>query len=1137
MALTIYTGGSGYGKSYTLLSRIIEESIQYPQKNFYVIVPEQSTMQTQKDLVRMHPKHGILNIDVLSFNRLAYRVFHETGFRREELLEEIGKTFLLEKIALEEASNLDYFGKTLTRQENLAEMKAILSELMLYGVSPEQLLGGIGEADERNPFAMKTKDVSYLYRKFLDRMAGSYMTSEEVPDKLCELVPKSQKIQGSVIALDGFTGFTPIQLKLITRLMALAEEMYVTLTIDPKEDVYGSYHKQDLFSLSHETFRSLKMAADEAHVKLERIIPIPMEHGRFSRSGELAFLEETVFRQTPHTWKAEPKDVRLMVSSNPHDEIEEVARRISALVREKGYRYRDIAIVTGDLPSYDNYVRQTFQEWEIPYFLDEKRSLLTNPFIEYLRAALEVCADGFQYDGMFRMLKSGMTDFDREAVEHLENYCLGCGIRGKKRWNEPFYAHFRGQDPAEVPYLEALRKEIIALIGPLAEVFAKRGSTVREKTVALYEFCVLSHAEEKLKAWEAQYEREGRNALVREYAQVYPYVMNFLDKLVDVLGEETISQRDYQALLEAGFQEARIAIIPPGADRVLVGDMERSRLADIKVLFFIGVNEGTIPKPISGGGIFSDLDRERLLKEEIRLKPTARDAMYIERFYLYLTLTKPSDMLFLSYTAANAAGDAMRPAYLIDLMRRLFPNIKTERGEECLLQKIERKETAIRLLTDGIGLLNEKALDMEYLELFSYYQHDPDYDRRINVLLEAAEFEKPTDQIGRAAAEALYGKNLRNSATRLEEFCACEFGHFLKYGLRLKDRPKFAFSGLEMGSLLHRSLEHFAGRVKAGGDSWNDLRDQPDKRLQYALESMKETVEEDGWEILHDSARNEYQINRMMRLLNTSVWALADALAAGDFTLSDVEAAFVSPEVLDAMNLELPNGAKMTLTGRIDRIDTYEEDGTTYVKIIDYKTGNTEFDLNAVYHGLQMQLIVYLNAALEMLQKEGKHPIPAGIFYYRIKDPLVSYEALESEEDREKRILHELMASGIVLDDSEVLHHLDKDLMIGEGKSRVLPVGYTKKGTYTANSSVLSIEQFDTVENYIRRKIRDAAGCILRGDAAINPYAYKTKKACDYCLYRGICGFDRRIPGYDYRKLLPMKPAEVIQKMEDGEDA
>ena len=536
------------------------------------------------------------------------------------------------------------------------------------------------------------------------------------------------------------------------------------------------------------------------------------------------------------------------------------------MVREEGLRYRDFAIVTGDLESYGMYVRETFSEAEIPFFIDEKRSLLKNPFIEYLRAALEAVTDQYSYSSMFRMLKSGASPFDRNMTDHLENYVLARGIRGKKKWREPFIRHYRGEDPGEVPVLNGFREEICALMDPLADVMAGRGSTVREKTEALRAFCAGSHAEELLSEREESFLRAGRPDLAREYAQVWPYVDSFLDKLVAVLGDERISMADYRALIEAGFGEARIAIIPPGNDRVTVADMERSRLADVRVLFFVGVNEGLIPKAPSDGGVLSEADRAELLARDVKLKPSSRTQMYIDRFYLYLTLTKPSDRLFLSWSGANVSGEILRPAYLIGVLRRLFPGLAVENanreqgtsaaGESVLMDLlqgknaepgdpvhgkkngladlVQREKTGISLLVEGLARIDEMRPSGAYFELFSYYSSHPLYAGRCRKLLAAARAEKHADRIGQAAARALYGTVLTNSASRLELFSACRFAHFLSYGLKLKERREYAFSGMDMGSLLHRSLELFEEETGRRGISWAALAEDDGLRNEIA---------------------------------------------------------------------------------------------------------------------------------------------------------------------------------------------------------------------------------------------------------------------------------------------------------------
>ena len=1165
MSLRFYIGGSGAGKSRNVFAHIIKASMEEPRTRFLVLVPEQSTMETQRQIVRLHPRHGILNIDVLSMTRLAYRVFSEVGYRREMMLEEIGKTFLLEKIALEQKNRLPSFGYLLTKPEFLARMKAMISELMIYGVSPEELESLSLNPD--SPLAFKMQDIILLYREFRKRLEGSYMTAEEVPEKLSLLAEDSKMFRDAVVVMDGFTGFTPLQLLFIRRILPLVRELHVTVTMDPDMNPFGHFQKSSLFLMSHEMVRDLSELSREVKVPLEP--PVYIQSGPESRHGaspQLMELERRLFRRS-HREDSRVQHpapgIRLVSASDPRTEIAFVAREICRMVREEGLRYRDFAIVTGDLESYGMYVRETFSEAEIPFFIDEKRSLLKNPFIEYLRAALEAVTDQYSYSSMFRMLKSGASPFDRNMTDHLENYVLARGIRGKKKWREPFIRHYRGEDPGEVPVLNGFREEICALMDPLADVMAGRGSTVREKTEALRAFCAGSHAEELLSEREESFLRAGRPDLAREYAQVWPYVDSFLDKLVAVLGDERISMADYRALIEAGFGEARIAIIPPGNDRVTVADMERSRLADVRVLFFVGVNEGLIPKAPSDGGVLSEADRAELLARDVKLKPSSRTQMYIDRFYLYLTLTKPSDRLFLSWSGANVSGEILRPAYLIGVLRRLFPGLAVENanreqgtsaaGESVLMDLlqgknaepgdpvhgkkngladlVQREKTGISLLVEGLARIDEMRPSGAYFELFSYYSSHPLYAGRCRKLLAAARAEKHADRIGQAAARALYGTVLTNSASRLELFSACRFAHFLSYGLKLKERREYAFSGMDMGSLLHRSLELFEEETGRRGISWAALAEDDGLRNAIAAGCMARAVDEYGSTVFTDSARDRYQLNRLQRLMAATAWSQSRQLAAGDFAPAGAEAGFRNMEELDTSVLELPHGARMLLTGRIDRVDVCEMGGAAYVKIMDYKTGNVAFDLTEVYYGLQLQLALYLDAAMDMLRREGRCPVPAGMFYCHIGDPVVDYREMETDDETARRIMTELRLSGPVLRDMEVLKHLDHELQ-PEKSSEVIPVSLKKDGNISARSLVLCEEDFLKVCAHVKRTIRKSAELILAGHAEIDPYEYKNETACDYCPFRGVCGFDRRIPGYTYRSLSSMKTEEVLARMD-----
>ena len=1140
MSLHFYFGGTGSGKTRRLLTTFIQESMREPRKRFLIVVPEQSTMETQRELVSLHPRKGILNIEVLSISRLAYRVFAETGFRRESMLEEIGKTFLLEKVALEKRDEFRWFGKTLQRPDHLAEMKAMVSEFMLYGVSPDVLVSR--DLPEESPLTRKLGDLSLILDAFLEKLREKHhMTAEEIPERLAELAGQSELLRGSVIGFDGFTGFTPLQMHLLENLMRAAGEFHLTCAVDADQNPFEKPGSDDLFAMSCEMAQGILHLAGKTGTEVAK--PVYLASSSLTRHGAspaLAHLAANIFRpvrpEEDRIYRGgQGGAVRIYAARDPREETTFIAREICRLVRTEGLRYRDIAVVTGDLEAYGNLARQIFPANGIPCFIDEKRSLILNPFMEYLRAALECVSEDYSISGMFRMLKSGMTDLDEEMIWRLENYAMAAGVRGKKRWRQPFIHHYRGEDQGELPALNAVREEILALIDPLADAFASRGSTVLEKTTALYEFCVRSRAGEKLRAREEYFKETGRADLAREYAQVYPYVIQFLDKLVSALGDERISMRDYRALLEAGFAEARVAIIPPGNDQVRVCDMERSRISGVKVLFFAGVNEGKIPRPPKEGGILTQSDRNTLGDAGISLRPAAREQLSISRFYLYLTLAKPSEKLVFSYSVTDSSGGVQRPASLIHTVCSMFPDLRAENRPKELTGLVERPEMGIALVAEGLREIGIKPFEPAYLELFSYFSHHPLYQERIHHLLRAAGVKKQDDPISADAVRILYGDTVAGSASRLELFFGCEFAHFLSYGLRLKERPEYTFTGLDLGSILHASLEYIARAAGLRKVTWEDLASGGEKVSEITKESIREALGRSGSALLYDGARNRYEIRRMERLLGTTAWAVGKQISAGDFTSFQAEAAF--REMLSDVWTEMPlqGGMRMLLTGRIDRVDLSEDGAVTYVGVTDYKTGAKTFDLVSVYHGLQMQLLLYLRSAMEAVRARGGNPVPAGVMYYRVQDPVVKYIRDESSEDTDSRILRELKGSGFFLKDRTALAHYDRALAAGN-KSDVIPVEFKKDGDYKAASKVLTEEEFAMLIGRTMRNAARAGHLIAGGSVRINPYEYKQETACTYCPYRSVCGFDEKIPGYGYRKITEMDQETLFLKMEEESD-
>ncbi|MDD3277534.1 MAG: helicase-exonuclease AddAB subunit AddB [Lachnospiraceae bacterium] len=1138
MSLQLYMGSAGTGKSYQAYTRIIEESKKHPEFNYLVIVPEQFTMQTQKELVSLHPDKGILNIDVLSFERLAYRVFEEVGGGVAPLLEETGKSLVLQRVVQEKQKELTVLGSNLQRTGSIAQMKSLLSELMQYQVDDALLEEWILDARDKPLLACKLQDVRKIYQGFTEFLQGKYITGEEVLDVLCERIEQSEKLKNSVVLLDGFTGFTPIQNQVAGQLLRLCRKVMVTVTIDNREDAYAYDGPHRLFSMSKKMIHKLLELCRQFQVEIEE--PCHFTHSpnsRYAGTEALQFLEENLFRYHAKTFTGEQDQIQMWVCENPTKEMEVTAQTIHRLVRMEGYRYKDFAVVTGDLPTYGHGARQLFARYGIPCFIDEKHSVLLNPFVEFVRASVDLGAQRFSYDAMFRFLRCGLTSLQPEEIDELENYVIALGIRGWKQYNQPWIRTYHGMDPDRILVVNAMRQTLAEELQEFAQGFSGRNLTVSARTKVLYDFICKNEIQKKLKVMEERFEREGATALSREYAQIYGIVMGLLDKLGEVLGEEQMSARHYQEILEAGLLEAQVGVIPPSADQVLIGDIERTRLKAVKVLFFVGINDGIIPKPVNKAGILSELDREFLSgkAEADQLAPTARIEMYMQRFYLYLSMTKPSEKLYLSYSKASSQGTALLPAYLITLVGKQFPKLAVRdwEQEKDPLLRIETAEGTLELMIGKLREIVDGTMPEEealWKELYRWYRKDSRFSAQLLRLVEAAYYHNPKDVISAAVAKALYGNELVNSATRLEQFAACAFAHFLKYGLQLSQRQTYEFTGADMGNIMHEALEHFSNKMNEKGLKWRDLEE--DVREELIDECVEELVHDYGNTILHSSSRNAYLIARVKRILRRTVWALQNQVQAGAFEPGGFEVSFAMEERLDAVNFDLSPDVKLKLRGRIDRVDLCEKDDKVYVKIIDYKSGNTSLDLVELYHGLQLQLVVYMNAAMEWQQKKqpDKTVEPAGIFYYKINDPLVTREKQESREVLEQKLLGTLKPDGLVRAEPEVVELMDSTLGAGISSS-VIPVGYTKSGALSSYSHVAAEEDFTTLSSFVNHKIKELGGEILRGNAEVSPYQTEKKDACGFCPYHGICSFDERVDGYEFRKLKKEDQEVILEKM------
>lgn len=1122
MSLQLFLGSSGAGKSHQLYQEIIKQSKKNPGTNYLVIVPEQFTLQTQKDIVAMHPEHGVMNVDILSFLRFAYRIFEEVGGGDYPVLEDTGKSMVLRKVVAEKRKELILFGTNVKKPGFVSELKSMLSEFYQYNIQLEDIKKMQEIAEKKPVLKAKLTDLLTVYEGFQSFMKERYITAEEIYTILNKVIDQSKWLKNSVICLDGFTGFTPCQYQLLEKMLINAKKVMITVTIDSREKLDNEKQEHMLFDLSKKTIDKLNKLSKEAQVIVEP--PIYTQQSdleipyRFINSSALAALEHNLFRYPYQPYEEEQEDISIHAAKDDKAEIAFVTREIKRLVREEGYRYKDIAVVSGNIEEYGRIANRSFALSQIPCFIDYKKDILGNPFVELLRSALVIVSEEFSYEGVFRYLRTGLTDISTEEIDLLENYILATGIRGFKRWNEPFTRGYRSREQVSLEQINEIRDCFMKDIIPLYEALKDKDKTLREYTAALYELGVRLEVERKLEDYRIRFIENHQPLDAKEYEQVYRIVMELYDQMVLLLGDEHCSLKEFGEILDTGFVEVKVGLIPPGMDEVVVGDTQRTRLKDIKALFFIGVNEGIIPGAISSGGILSDMERELLISNDIEIAPTKRQQAFQEQFYIYLNMTKPKNKLYITYHKVNDEGKAVNPSFLIGKLKQLFPKLSMKNEDEEI-QDVEHvlRDDGLSCLAEGLRDYHQKETTDLWKELYLYYRSGEGTSYILDQMVNGAFYINTERGISKEAARLIYGMELRGSVTRLERYAGCAFAHFLSYGLSLEERQEYKLAVPDIGNIFHNAIDHFSKRLDAGEYTWHTIPD--DVREEWAVESVTHAVEEYENSFLRSTKRSEYLIKRMERITVRTLWALCNQIKQGAFEPAGYEMPFS----------HIPDES-LNLRGRIDRLDLYEEEDRVYVRVIDYKSGSTFFDLGKIYYGLQQQLSIYLSAAMDYLKHryQNKEIIPAGIFYYHIDDPIVA-----KSDQSEEEIYKSLRMNGLVNEDKKIIALMDHKLAGPDGnlapsaKSDIIPVETNKEGELNKRSEAVNGKQMNSLMDYVNQKLSEDNKEILNGDTKLNPYRSGEKTACDYCEFKTACGFDVRLPGHEYRNLAKKSEEEM----------
>lgn len=1153
MSVRFILGRAGTGKTRTCLENIREALIEDPSgPPIILLVPDQTTFQMEHMLVNMPDLQGFARLRVLSFSRLAANILTELGGGGRKHIKELGKIMALRSLVQENADSLRLFAPASKQYGFASCLSSTLKELRMYNISFLDLEKALSELEEKGmgdaPVALKLHDLIVLTRAYREYLGEQYLDPDEYLTSAAPRIKKSRLVRDATIWIDGFSGFTPQEYSVLGALFIAAGKVNIALSLDPREADLP-LREIDLFHPTWETYDYLSKLACELDVEIEPPLILDGNDAR-KRAPALCHLEKELAFRPLRPFSGTPQGLKLVAAANPRAEVEAVAQEIVRLAREECMRFREIGVIVPALDEYHDLIAPIFKDYGIPCFIDRRRPVSHHPLIELIRSALEVASYGWRKEPVFRYLKTDLVPVLRKEVDILENYVLAHGIQGALWLDANPWMFKRAcfpDEPGEAMPEEELTCESIDDIRrratqDLLSFYYKaqgRGISVRDMAEALFELLASLEVCEQLEKWRKECINSGDPESAREHEQVWNAVIDLLDEVVRVLGDKETTCDEFMEIIEAGLENLTLGLIPPALDQVIVGSVDRSRHPPLKGAFLIGATYDAFPKLTPEDTILTDRDRQRLGEFNLTLAPDSRVCQFHEQYNVYVALTRAWDFLMISYPLADGEGKAKRPSQVIGQIKELFPDLKEEFKGADIPSPVEDALDAITSERKASALLARvfrrkrlgQDIDRFWLDVYEWLVSKPDRRNDARFVFGSLRFTNDAERLSKPIIDSFFEGRFLTSVTRLERFASCPFAHFARDILGLTERELYKLEPPGMGMFMHEAMRLLYARL---GDSGNLAKMGPCEIATLVQEVVEELAPKLQNEILLSSARYRYMTRVLRRILQNSVNALAEHERRGEFRPIGHEIIFGAPGHLPALTLKLDTGGEVAIRGRIDRVDVAESGEDRYLRVIDYKSSTRKLKLHEVYYGLALQLLVYLLAAMESQERLLKAKArPAGALYFPMTDPIISAKGPLDDDKLEKQRMKKLRMNGIIVGDADVIKLMDSDVTDG-GTSDLVAAGVTKTGKVSKSSGVCVVERekYEVLCEFLKDKIKELGEAIQSGEIGIRPYRQGTKRACKYCEYKPVCGFDVLIPGNEYRSVRGFKDDEFWEIIE-----
>ena len=970
----------------------------------------------------------------------------------------------------------------------------------------------------------KMNDMKIVFSKFEETIQNKYIDENDVLTILANQLPETNIFENTLIYIDEFVGFTKQEYDIIKILLNMASQVTINVCTDSLEE--SNSPDTDIFYANKQTVQKIKDVAKEANVKMDK--PVFMENVWRFKNDELKHIEKNLYSIPYKKYENENlKNIHLFLANNQYSEIENIAIKIVKLVKNEGYRYRDISIITKNLDTYSNLCKVIFNKYQIPVFIDEKKDLSQNIIVKYLLSILEIFAKNWSYESVFNYIKTGFLDIEPEEIYALENYCLKWGIKYSKwykgEWN------FHDEDDINRAQIERFREIRKIIVNPLIKFKENLLGTnsAKEITKRLYEFLIENEIDRKLEEKREELLNLNKVEIATEYETSWKIIMQVLDEIVLVFGDEKITFERYMQILKTGLGNSNLGKIPGTQDQVILGDIDRSRSHKIRTVFIIGLNDGMFPSVNKNEGYFNDNDRAILKENGIELAKGTIERLYEDNFNIYKAFTAASESIYLSYSSSGADGKTLRASMLVSKIKKLFPTIKEDsdiiKKESEILIENNTFEELLNQLRDYKD--EDKDLDDKWITAYNYYMGNENWKYKLVNSLKAISYTNMPERINKENIEKLYGKTLKTSVSRLEQYKSCPFSYYLKYGLNISEKDSFKVDSLDTGSFMHDTIDTFFNIVRERNIKIKFLTEEETNDIIEEIINEKLGLNKNF--IFSSAPKYKVLAARLKRVVKKSMKYILESLKYSDFEVLGNEVEFKEGKEYSPIIIDLENGKKVEITGKIDRIDIAKTAEDKYIRIIDYKSSVKNIELNSVYAGLQLQLLTYLDAACK-----EEDVLPAGVLYFNLIDPIIKSSKNMSEEDIENEIRKKFKMQGLILADINIVKMMDNKLE--KGASTIVPAYIGKDGDLSqTKTSGVSRKQFEYLQKYMNKIIKQISEEIMSGNIDIHPYYKKKKTPCEYCKYKAICGFDTANSNNQYNYINEAEKNAVLEMIKE----